>query len=52
MTIDDAIKIVDIKASGRTRYKGQRPFLDEILVKEIKSLRRKLEVEQKILEKT
>ena len=53
MTADDAIKIVDIKASGRTRYHGQEPFLDEVLVEEIKSLRKKLKVEQKkILKKT
>ena len=39
MTPDEAIAIVDSKASGRTRYDGQEPFMDEVLVKEIRRLR-------------
>ncbi len=39
MNINEAIRIVDSKANGRTRYEGQEDFLDEVLVKEIKRLR-------------
>jgi len=40
MTIDEIIKQVGIKASGRTRYPGQEPFWDEVLVAEIERLRK------------
>lgn len=43
MTPDEAIAIVQSKADGRTRYQGQEPFLDEVLVQEILTLRRKLQ---------
>ncbi len=39
MTPDEAVKIVKSKANGRTRYEGQVPFLDEVLVGEIERLR-------------
>jgi hypothetical protein len=39
MTVDEIIKQVNIKASGRTRYEGQEPFWDEVLVAEIERLR-------------
>lgn len=39
MTPDKAIAIVKSKASGRTRWEGQEPFLDEVLVMEIERLR-------------
>lgn len=39
MTVEEAIKIVEIKANGRTRYMNQEPFLDEVLVIEIERLR-------------
>jgi hypothetical protein len=39
MTPDEAIAIVKSKANGRTRYEGQKPFLDEVLVAEIERLR-------------
>lgn len=39
MTPDEAIDIVKTKSSGRTRWKWQEPFLDEVLVKEIELLR-------------
>jgi len=38
-TIDDAIALVNTKANGRTRYEGQEPFVDELLVAEIERLR-------------
>ena len=38
MTADEAIAIVKSKANGRTRYEGQEPFLDEVLVGEIERL--------------
>lgn len=38
MTPDEAIKIVESKARGRTRYEGQRPFLDEVLVNKLKKM--------------
>lgn len=41
MTADEAIAIVNIKASGRTRYEGQQAFIDEVLVAEIGNLRAK-----------
>lgn len=40
MTPDEAIRIVKSKAEGRTRYDGQEPFLDEVLVAEIERLRK------------
>ena len=39
MTADEAIKIVNIRAAGRTRYEGCEPWLDEVLVAEIERLR-------------
>ncbi len=39
MTADEAIAIVYSKARGRTRYEGQEPFLDEVLVAKIERLR-------------
>lgn len=39
MTADEAIAIVMSRARGRTRYEGQEPFVDEILVAEIIRLR-------------
>lgn len=42
MTPDEAIAIVKSKAAGRTRYKDQEPFLDEVLVGEIERLRNML----------
>jgi len=39
MTPDEAIRIVRQKANCRTRYEGQEPFLDEVLVGEIERLR-------------
>jgi len=43
MTPDEAISIVKSKARCRTRYEGQEPFLDEVLVGEIERLTRDLE---------
>lgn len=40
MTADEAIAIVRNKASGRTRFEGQEPYLDEVLVAEIERLRK------------
>jgi len=42
MTVDEAIAIVNSKASARTRYAGQAPFVDEVLVAEIERLRAQL----------
>lgn len=42
MTPNEAIAAVKSRAEGRTRYDGQEPFLDEVLVGEIERLRRKL----------
>jgi predicted RNase H-like HicB family nuclease len=42
VTPEEAIKIVESKANGRTRYEGQEPFLDEVLVAEIKRLKNEL----------
>lgn len=42
MTIDEIIKEIDSKASGRTRWKGQELLWDEALVAEIRSLRKAL----------
>lgn len=39
MNADEAIKTVNSWANGRTRYEGQRPFIDEVLVTEIERLR-------------
>lgn len=40
MTIDEAIAVVKQIALGRTRYDGQEPFVDEVLVAEIERLRK------------
>jgi len=42
-TADDAIALVNTKANGRTRYEGQEPFVDELLVAEIERLRATVE---------
>ncbi len=42
-TIDEIIKEVRSKARGRTRYAGQEPFWDEMMVAEIERLRREVE---------
>lgn len=39
MTADEAIAIVRSKSRGRTRFEGQEPYLDEVLVAEIERLR-------------
>ena len=39
MTVDEAIALVHSKAQGRTRYAGQEPYIDEVLVREIERLR-------------
>ena len=39
MTIDDLLADIDLKAKGRTRYKGQTPYRDETLAAEIRRLR-------------
>ena len=38
-TVEEAIALVKSKANGRTRYEGQEPFVDELLVGEIERLR-------------
>ncbi len=38
MTPKEAVTIVRSKARGRTRWEGQEPFLDEVLVEEIERL--------------
>lgn len=43
MTPNEAMAIVDSKARGRTRYEDQHDFLDEVLVEEIRSLRKKVD---------
>jgi hypothetical protein len=40
MDIDEAISVVNAKARGRTRFEGQKPFIDEVLVAEIERLRK------------
>lgn len=42
MNIDKAIADVRSKANGRTRYEGQEPRIDEVLVAEIDRLRGRL----------
>lgn len=37
--IDEIIQDIESKARGRTRYEGQEPYRDEVLVAEIKRLR-------------
>lgn len=43
MTVDEALSIVASKASGRTRYEGQEPYLDEVLATEVVRLRAQVE---------
>jgi hypothetical protein len=43
MTPKEAVAIVKSKANGRTRYEGQKPFLDEVLVAEIERLEKEIE---------
>ncbi len=38
-TVDDVIRAVHKKSEGRTRYEGQAPYWDELLVAEIEELR-------------
>lgn len=40
MLVDKIIATINTKASGRTRYEGQEPFWDEVLVAEIERLRK------------
>ena len=42
MTVDEALKLVAIKASGRTRYENQELYLDEILANEIHRCRNEI----------
>ena len=42
MTPNDAIAIIRDRAAGRTRWEGQQPFADEVLVEEIERLTREL----------
>lgn len=49
-TIKDAIAIVRSKANGRTRWEGQEPFLDELLVQEIDRLQARLDAVIEYLE--
>lgn len=37
--LDAWIELVNVKASGRTRYEGQKPYSDELAVAEIEYLR-------------
>jgi hypothetical protein len=39
MTADEAIALVKRRAAGRTRYDGELPWLDEVLVEEVERLR-------------
>lgn len=41
--LEKAIRLVEIKRQGRTRYEGQKPFPDELLVDEIYDLREQVE---------
>jgi hypothetical protein len=50
MTPDEAIAIVKSKANGRTRYEGQEPFLDEVLVAEIERLRHRTDAVTRIVD--
>jgi hypothetical protein len=43
MTVDEIIKQVNIKSSGRTRYEGKEPYWDEVLVAEIERLQAELD---------
>ncbi len=43
MTINELIANIKIRASGRTRYEGQKPRVDEMLVAEIERLRAELD---------
>lgn len=44
MKIDEIIRLVKSKASGRTRFEGQEPYWDEALVEEIERLREENEI--------
>jgi hypothetical protein len=46
MTPEEAIKIVESKARGRTRYEGQAPFMDEVLVNKLLQLAKRWETLQ------
>jgi len=39
LTVNEVIAAVHKKSEGRTRYEGQGPYWDELLVAEIESLR-------------
>jgi len=43
MTPQEAISIVDSRSVGRTRWMGQEDFLDEVLVQEVRRLRKLLD---------
>lgn len=38
MTPEEAVKIVEARSCGRTRYEGKEPYIDEVLVLEIRRL--------------
>lgn len=40
--VDEIIHSVQAMAKGRTRYEGQKPYNDEILVEEILNLRKEI----------
>ena len=43
-TVDDVIREYKVIFSGRTRYEGQEPRDDELLVAEIERLRNRIEL--------
>ncbi len=43
-TVDDVIRDYEVMAAGRTRFVGQEPRSDELLVEEIKRLRNQIEM--------
>lgn len=47
--VNKIIKNIETKSCGRTRYEGQSPFWDEVLVLEIKKLRAKIDYLQKCI---
>lgn len=50
MDVEEAIRIVRDKSSGRTRWEGQEPYLDEVLVEEVLRLRGALRYAEGYLE--
>ncbi len=43
MTVEEALKITETRAAGRTRYEGSEPYCDEVLAAEVRRLRAMLE---------